>query len=357
MIIINTIEIKTYDSLEYLKALESKSIGLAIYDAPYFSTGIKEVGDKQWKNEDEYINWCLEIIKETQRVLKDNGSFYWFHNDINIMVEVLHKIKHETEFKLKNQITWSKINNWKSANIKDGAGMYRSILQCYGSQRSYNGSLTEYIYYFTFQNMLKDEKIFNKIRSYFESIQKQIGTTKKHILEKVGQRADHCFRWNSSQWDFPTEETYNALIKEFNINNFFNFREYSDLKIEYENLKYSFNQQEKVFKGKQIIDIREELKPYTTVWEYDRDEAYNLGHITPKPLEMIKHIIKVSSREGDVILDIFNGSGTSSLATLEVGNRNFKGCDMNLEFNRIAETRLNTYISEHNLQDININIS
>ena len=88
-----------------------------------------------------------------------------------------------------------------------------------------------------------------------------------------------------------------------------------------------------------------------------RDDDIVKLHITPKPVKMIKHIIEVSSREGDIILDIFNGSGTSSLATLEVGNRNFKGCDMNNEFNKIAETRLNTYIKDNNLQDIHIEIA
>ena len=34
--------------------------------------------DKQWKTKDDYLNWLEEIVKESQRVLKDNGSFYMF---------------------------------------------------------------------------------------------------------------------------------------------------------------------------------------------------------------------------------------------------------------------------------------
>lgn len=368
MIKINTIEIKTYDSLEYLKTIESKSIGLAIYDAPYFSTGIKEVGDKQWKTEEEYINWCLEIIKETQRVLKDNGSFYWFHNDINIMVEILHRVKHETEFKLKNQITWDKV----------ATGNQDFLMPLYKNSKiksRYATSLTEYIYYFTFEEDSGLNKIINKSNytSVSEKLRKYIDDnfTREYVIElflKEGRytsdasakvHASYKMGWNNGQrFDLMDEKMFDYL------NSYLNFSfTYNELREEYNKIKeqlilerYEFNQPY-LITPKYIEESRNVIRPYTTVWQYAREEDIYKLHITPKPVKMIKHIIEVSSRNGDTILDIFSGSGTSSLATLEVGNRNFKGCDMNLEFNKIAKTRLNTYISEYNLQDIEIKMS
>ena len=49
-------------------------------------------------------------------------------------------------------------------------------------------------------------------------------------MEVVGQRADHVFRFKSSQFDLCTIETYKDLIKYFEINKMQGFKEFSELK-------------------------------------------------------------------------------------------------------------------------------
>lgn len=51
-------------------------------------------------------------------------------------------------------------------------------------------------------------------------------------------------------------------------------------------------------------------------------------HPSPKPKEMIERMIKASSKEGDIILDLFSGTGTTSIIARELG-RNFIGCELN----------------------------
>ncbi|MBE6694180.1 MAG: site-specific DNA-methyltransferase [Ruminococcaceae bacterium] len=51
-----------------------------------------------------------------------------------------------------------------------------------------------------------------------------------------------------------------------------------------------------------------------------------LSHPTVKPHEMIERMIKASSREGDTVLDLFSGSGTTSIVAQRL-NRNFIGCE------------------------------
>ena len=58
-----------------------------------------------------------------------------------------------------------------------------------------------------------------------------------------------------------------------------------------------------------------------------------------KPLDMIKQIIKQFTKEGDLVLDFFLGSGTTALACKELGI-NFKGCESNLAFAEVARKRL-----------------
>jgi DNA modification methylase len=57
---------------------------------------------------------------------------------------------------------------------------------------------------------------------------------------------------------------------------------------------------------------------------------------------MIKRIIKASSNKGDVVLDLFMGSGTTALACKEL-NRNFLGCDINSEYVEYSMERLKQF--------------
>ena len=62
-------------------------------------------------------------------------------------------------------------------------------------------------------------------------------------------------------------------------------------------------------------------------------------HPTVKPLALMERIVLASTNEGDVILDIFAGSG-STLVAAKKNNRNFIGCDADPTFVKIAKSRL-----------------
>ena len=64
-----------------------------------------------------------------------------------------------------------------------------------------------------------------------------------------------------------------------------------------------------------------------------------MDHLTPKPLELIKNIIRHSSNENDLVLDSFNGSGTTSLAC-KILNRKYIGIDISKDYCEIANKRL-----------------
>jgi len=54
------------------------------------------------------------------------------------------------------------------------------------------------------------------------------------------------------------------------------------------------------------------------VWHFDRagkEERESAGgHATPKPIALCARAIKSSSREGEIVLDVFGGSGTTLIA-------------------------------------------
>ncbi len=70
------------------------------------------------------------------------------------------------------------------------------------------------------------------------------------------------------------------------------------------------------------------------------------GYPTQKPLGVLSRIVKVHSRQGDVVLDFFAGSGTTGEAAARNG-RGFVLVDDNPEAARIAATRLAEFTPEH----------
>lgn len=67
-----------------------------------------------------------------------------------------------------------------------------------------------------------------------------------------------------------------------------------------------------------------------------KGKVMTLVHPTIKPYEMIERIIKASSREGDLVLDLFSGSGMTSVVSKKL-NRNFIGCELNETYIRYIE--------------------
>lgn len=62
-------------------------------------------------------------------------------------------------------------------------------------------------------------------------------------------------------------------------------------------------------------------------------------HPTQKPVEVIEKLITDSTKEGDLVLDCFMGSGTTAVAAKKL-NRNFIGFEIQEKYITISENRL-----------------
>lgn len=63
-------------------------------------------------------------------------------------------------------------------------------------------------------------------------------------------------------------------------------------------------------------------------------------HPTQKPVPLLEYLVKTYSKEGDTVLDFTMGSGTCGIACKNL-NRNFIGIELNEEYFKIAEKRIN----------------
>ncbi|MCO5278862.1 MAG: site-specific DNA-methyltransferase [Saprospiraceae bacterium] len=62
-------------------------------------------------------------------------------------------------------------------------------------------------------------------------------------------------------------------------------------------------------------------------------------HPTQKPLALLKRIIAASTNEGAIILDPFNGGGTTGIASKILGRRQYIGIDMNIEYLELTQKK------------------
>lgn len=58
----------------------------------------------------------------------------------------------------------------------------------------------------------------------------------------------------------------------------------------------------------------------TTVWKYDKPRKCDL-HPTMKPVELVANCLMDAAREGDTVLDVFGGSGTTLIACEQLGRK------------------------------------
>lgn len=118
--------------------------------------------------------------------------------------------------------------------------------------------------------------------------------------------------------------------------------------------KYTFNSEDILVEAKTgakrgLIDYRKNPpQPYNTmkvpgnVWEFSRvrfkmDEYEN--HPTQKPESLLERIIKASSNSGDLVLDPFSGSFTTSAVSKKLGRKSI-GIEVNEEYVKMGLRRL-----------------
>jgi len=91
-----------------------------------------------------------------------------------------------------------------------------------------------------------------------------------------------------------------------------------------------------------LINSRNPSAQVSSVWSIPsvpNKEKLHGYHPTQKPLRLVRRAILASSREGDLVFDPFCGSGTTGVASKELG-RFFVGAEREQEYAGLAERRI-----------------
>jgi len=292
--------------------IESGSVDLILTDLPYGTMkGINEefVGYGR-KNHDGHL-WdnvidTDKIMQIANRILRKNGKMVMFAQD-PFSTEL--KTKAIPNIPYNYSMIWEK-NDFANALIakKAPVNYYEDVL-VFSKNNEFEG--------------------LHPLRPYFKQVFDFIGGSKKYIMEIVGQRADHVFRINSSQFDLCTLETYNDIVKHFNINKMQGFKEFDYLQGIDNQFKNTFASTFNLWEGN---------KYKSNILKYKKD--YNGFHPTQKPVLLLEDLIKTFSNENDLVCDLTMGSGSTGVACKNT-NRSFIGIEKDEQYFKIAEQRIN----------------
>ena len=301
--------------------IQSGSVDLILTDLPYGTmegqskTGIYHNGEE--KHEWDNIIDTDKIVQVANRVLRPNGRMILFAQE-PFTRELINKAIPSLPF------------NYRAFWLKDTLGSF---------MRSKNALLyrTEDILFFQKVAPKHDFEGVHPLRLYFKTVIDFIGLPKKAIIDKMGQKADHTFRTDSTQYGLCTEKTYTELIEVFGIDKVEGFKNYAELKqidTEYrtELLKQMNEQNPSTFnlwKGGKYKD---------NVFEYKRDR--DNYHPTQKPVLLLEDLIKTFSNENDLVVDLTMGSGSTGVACRNT-KRSFVGIEKDENYFKIAEQRIN----------------
>jgi site-specific DNA-methyltransferase (adenine-specific) len=95
---------------------------------------------------------------------------------------------------------------------------------------------------------------------------------------------------------------------------------------------FNYSLMKEINGGKQMKDV----------WTIGRTKKYEKRfgfHPTQKPEEIIERIVLCSSKEEEIVLDLFSGSGTTGVVSIR-NNRKYIGIDNNIEYLEISKLRI-----------------
>lgn len=334
------VELIHSDCLTHLKTMPDNSVDLVLTDPPYFQVK-KNAWDNQWPDIESFLAWLDEVLVEFWRVLKPAGSLYLFcGSKLAADTEILIR----NRFEVINHIVWAKPSGpWLGTHKESLRSFFPSTERIifaghYNAEGFAKGSTG----YATKCQELKAQ-VFEPLINYLKQARESLGVSAKEINEATGTQM--CSHWfSSSQWKLPTEKQYQQLQALFASKAGELSKSHSDLVDEYQSLSDCYQ-----LLVKQYDDLKQQYQnlrrpfsvtkevPYTDVWNFAPVQYYPGKHPCEKPQELLRHIIQTSSRQGQVVLDAFMGSGSTGKACIDLG-RKFIGIELEEgSYNKVVE--------------------
>jgi DNA modification methylase len=309
------------DCLLKLKEIPDDSIDLIYIDPPFSSNRNyvafwqeqeKRHFEDRFENVSAYIEYMKPRIKELYRVLKPTGSFY-YHCDWHASHYIKGLLDSDYLFgysNFRNEIIWKRTNA-KSLAFTRLASNHDNIFRYSKSDKwTWNPQYTPH-----------DPEYLEKFYRYIES-----ETGRRYTLADLTNpnqdrpNLTYEFLGVKRVWRWTKERMQEAYEKGLII---------QSKPGQVPRLKRYLDEQE----GNPIDDTWTDIPPIQS------QSSEGLGYPTQKPLALLDRIIRLSSNEGDIILDAFCGCGTTIISS-QILNRKWIGIDISPTACRVMGERL-----------------
>ena len=305
------VELYNGDCLIESDKIESGSVDLILTDLPYGT--VKGMGgDIEKYKHLSNASWDVvidtdKIMQIANRILRKNGKMVLFANQpftTELISKAIPNLPHNYN------MYWDKMHFANCLVANKAPVSYMEDILVFSKTHDHEG--------------------LHPLRPYFKEVMDFIGLNKKAIVGKIGQKADHTFRTDSTQYGLCTEKTYKELIEVFRIDKMNGFKDFAELKVIDEQFKNKFASTFNLWEGK---------KYKSNILKYKKD--YSGHHPTQKPVLLLEDLIKTFSNENDLVVDLTMGSGSTMVACKNTNRRGI-GIELDEGYFKIAQERVNS---------------
>lgn len=359
------VELLQGDCLELMKKMPDKCIDLIITSPPYFNLRDYGMDGQIGQEEDveDYINNLALVFNEAHRILKDEGSCFINIDDVYIKQSLACipdklKIKMcENGWLCRNEIIWHKPNAMPSSAKSRFNNDFEKLFFFTKKPKYY--FLTQYEPFKSTVPKSKPAQTADK--SKYQDL-RQEATVRQGMNKKRGSKIIYLRKNLPSQAEFVDfirkKTTIDAIVENSNLKRSkvehwfrkdsvgFSFPSVDD----WNEIKWILDDWSKEFQDidSKLTDVTIETDDILknsqkgrikrAVWSIST-KAFKGCHYAPFPEELVKTPILACTKECDVVLDCFMGSGTTGVVASRL-NRKFIGMELNPEYIGIAKKRI-----------------
>lgn len=301
------------DCLELGKEIESGSVDLILTDLPYGNMntdGGRRLGINGW---DKAIP-PKKVYEIANRILRKNGKMILFSQE-PYTTQLINEATPNIPFLYR--AIWEKDHfaNALGCN-KAPVSYFEDILvfskrECYEAKHPLRETMFKYVTKYGKDFIIK---LFEQEGRYTSELSARV-----HASYKFGFN-------NGMRFDLMDKKMYEYLS------------EYIGFEESYEELKNIDNIYKQKYSG--TFNLWEGNKYKSNILKYKKD--YDGFHPTQKPILLINDLIKTFSNEGDLVVDLTMGSGSTGVACLNT-NRNFIGMELDEGYFNIATNRIKNH--------------